>query len=101
GGVAHGVDVDLHRVLEETVDQHRAFGREPALAPEAAGGGERVHRRVEALHVVDDLHGPAAEHVGGAHEHGEAEAGGDAARLLLGGRGATGRLRDAEAAAQL
>ena len=29
GGVAHGVDVDLDRVLEEPVDQHRPLGRSP------------------------------------------------------------------------
>ena len=35
GRVADRVDVDLDRVLEEAVDQRRALGRQPALAPEA------------------------------------------------------------------
>ena len=101
GGVADGVDVDLHRVLEEPVDEHRALGRQPAFAPEAALGGELLHRGDEALVVVDDLHGAAAEHVRRAHQHREAELRGDGLRLLGGGDGAAGRLRDAEAGAQL
>ena len=34
--VAHGVDVDLDRVLQEAVDQHGALGRDPALARQRA-----------------------------------------------------------------
>ena len=30
--VAHGVDVDLDRILQEPVDQDRTVGRDPALA---------------------------------------------------------------------
>ena len=33
-GVADGVDVDLGRVLEEAVDEHRALGGQAALAAE-------------------------------------------------------------------
>ena len=36
GVVADGVDVDLDGVLEEPVDEHRALGRQPALAAEAS-----------------------------------------------------------------
>ena len=99
--VADGVDVDLHRVLEEAVDEHRALGRQAALSPEAALGRELHHRGDQALVVVDDLHGPAAEHVRRAHQHREAELGRDGLRLLGGGDGAARRLRDAEPGAQL
>jgi hypothetical protein len=38
GGVPHGVDVDLDRVLEEAVDEHGPLGREPALPTERPEG---------------------------------------------------------------
>ena len=44
GRVADRVDVDLDGVLEETVDQHGALGREPSLASEAPLVGELGHR---------------------------------------------------------
>ena len=45
GGVAHGVDVHLHRVLEEPVDQHRAVRGDPALPTErAADAGHGLDR---------------------------------------------------------
>ena len=49
GAVADGVHVDLDGVVEEAVDQHRAFGREPSLAPEAAEAGQLGHRRRQWL----------------------------------------------------
>src|SRR3546814_14264801 len=55
-----------------------------------------VHGAVERLVVVDDLHGPTSEHVGGAHEHGVADAASDGARLLVGDRSADGGLGDLE-----
>ena len=61
--VADGVDVDLGGVLEEAVDQHRARRRQPALAAQAAEAGQLGHGPAQALVVVDDLHGPAAQHV--------------------------------------
>ena len=67
GVVADGVDVDLGGVLEEAVDQHRPLGRQPALLargePKPASS---AMARAQAVVVVDDLHGPAAEHVGRA-----------------------------------
>ena len=64
GGVADGVDVDLGGVLEEAVDEHRALGRQAALAcrgePKPASSAMAA---AQAVVVVDDLHGPAAEHV--------------------------------------
>ena len=63
GAVADGVDVHLGGVLEEAVDQHGPLGGEAALLAEAAEAGQLVHGPLEALVVVDDLHGPTAEHV--------------------------------------
>ena len=63
GAVAHRVDVDLGRVLEEAVDQHRPLGREPAFPPERTEAGQLGHRPPEALVVVHDLHGATTEHV--------------------------------------
>ena len=57
--VAHRVDVDLDRVLQEAVDQHGPLGGDAALAGERAGR-HRLHDPAHALVVVDDLHGPAA-----------------------------------------
>ena len=53
--VAQRVDVDLDRVLDEPVDEHRA--------------ADRAHRRAELVVVVADPHRAAAEHVRRAHEH--------------------------------
>ena len=54
------------------------------------------HVAAEVFLVVDDLHGPPAEHVGRAHQHGVADGGGDAGGLLVGAGGVAGRLREAE-----
>ena len=80
--------------------EHRPLGGQAALLAEAAEAGELVHGPLEALVVVDDLHGPTAEHVARAHQHRVADLLDDLLRLLEGGGGAAGRLRDLEAGAQ-
>ncbi len=71
--VADRVHVHLDRILEELVDQDRV----------ARGGLERpVHEVPEALGVVDDLHGTAAQDVGGPHQDGIADPRGYPDRLL-------------------
>ena len=96
GVVADRVDIDLGRIFEEPVDQYRPLGRQAAFASEGAEAGELGHRPSKVLGVVDDLHGPASEHVAGPHEHWEADALDDSERLLeLDGRSAR-RLRDAQ-----
>jgi hypothetical protein len=99
GGVADGVDVDLHRVLEEAVDEHRALGRESALA--ARGCPRRrapPWRSTRALVVRrrSAWHGP--EHVDGRTSTGkpELDAMACACRWWC---GAARGLRDAEAVA--
>ncbi len=58
--VADRVDVDLIRILQKLIDENRAvIGHVHRLAHVAAQG----------CLVVDDGHGPAAQHVGGAHHH--------------------------------
>ena len=67
--VAESVDVDLDRVLDEPVDQHRpAHGR---------------HRGPQLRLVVADTHGTAAEDVRGPHEHRVADLRGGRQRLRL------------------
>ena len=68
GAVVEGVDVDLHRVVEEPVDQHRV-GRGDLGGPLDVGRQRRL--------VVDDLHAAAAEHVGGPDQHRIADLVGD------------------------
>ena len=96
GGVAEGVDVDLDRVLQEPVDQHRPVGgetREPTPGPPSDPARPTPARRwaAQAVGVVADLHGAAAEHVGGADQDRVADPLGDGQGLLDGGRLAPGR----------
>ncbi len=99
--VADGVDVDLGGVLEEPVDQHGAFGRQPALATERTEPGQFGHRPGQVVAVVDDLHGPAAQHVARTHQHREPDPLDDAQRLREIGCGSARRLRDSQLVAQL
>ena len=85
--VGDGVHVDLDGVLEEIVHQDRVLRG-------------KLHRRrdvvPQAVLVVDDRHGAAAQHVAGAHEHRVADPAGDAYGLLLGEGDAVFRLQQAE-----
>ena len=99
GVVTDGVDVDLGGVGEETVDQHRALGREAAFLAEAAEAGEFLHRPREVVAIVDDLHRPAPEHVARSDQYGEADVVGDRQGLFEIDRRAAGRLRDLQVVA--
>ena len=70
--VVERVDVDLHGVVEELVDQHRVL-RGDLGGPVDVGGQGGL--------VVDDLHPAAAEHVRGPHQHRVADHLGDPLRL--------------------
>jgi hypothetical protein len=73
--VGNAVDIDLDRVIEIAVDQHRVFaGDTHGLA----------HVAVELGAVMHDFHGAAAEHVGGADHHRVADAVGDGFGLFGG-----------------
>ena len=89
GAVGDRVHVGLEGVLEEAVDQHRVLRRHPRRPREVA-----PERGV----VVDDLHRPAAEHVGRPDQHRIAHAGGHRDRLLHRERHAARRLRHAQLA---
>ena len=58
--VARTIDIDLDRVVEEPIEQHRRFLR-------FFHGLSHVSQ--ELLLFVDDLHRPPAEHVGGANDN--------------------------------
>ena len=62
--VAERVDVDLQGAFQEAVDECRA-------------ARPRLECLEHLLRAVADAHGPAAQHVRGAHEHGIADALGD------------------------
>ena len=70
GAVEERVDVDLDRVVEEPVDQHRV------LRADLRRARSDVARRSVVV-VVDDLHAAAAEHVRRADQHRVADVVGD------------------------
>ena len=92
--VAERVDVDLDRVREVAVEEQRVLAEHGVDLPglvvriarldvrrdQARQGAEEVV--LELRLVADDRHGAAAEHVGGAHDEGQAEVGGDEPALL-------------------
>ena len=81
--VARTIDIDLDRVVEESVEQHR-------------GRGRHVHRVAhvsrEVALVMDDLHCPAAKDVGGTHDERVADFGRVLHRAPGGACGAVGGL---------
>ena len=99
GAVAHGVDVDLDRVLQEPIHQHGPIGRDSALAGQRAGR-HRLHDAAHAVVVVDDLHGAAAQDIARAEQDGIADLPGDGQRLGRRRRRSPGRLRNAELVTQ-
>ena len=85
--VADRIDVDLDRVAQIAVDQNRARSR-------------HRHRRrnvmLELFGPVDDLHSPAAEHIGRAEEHRITDACRDRERLVAASGDAVGGLLEAQ-----
>ena len=73
GVVADGVDIDLGRVLQESVNQNGTLRRQATLATQRPEPGELCHRAGQMIAIVDDLHRPAAEHVARADQHGKAD----------------------------
>ena len=71
--VGDGVHIDLNRVAEIRVEQHRALSRDDHGLGDVAG---------ELGVVMHDLHGSTAQHVGRADDEWEAEPRGDRARFL-------------------
>ena len=72
--VGEGVDIDLDGVFQERIQQHRA----------GAGNLHGVgHVTPEAVQVMDDFHGPAAEHIGGPDHQRIADVAGDGLGLFV------------------
>ena len=90
--VADRVDVDLDRVAQIAVDQHRRCARH------LHRGGDIM---VELLGPVDDLHRPPAEHVGRPQQHRIADPLGDRDRLVAAAGDAVGGLLQAQLVDQL
>src|SRR5699024_7122552 len=76
--VVEGVHVDLDRLVQEPVHQHRG-GQYAVPSVGAGGAGDVVHQLVG---VIDDLHPAAAEHVGRSHQDRVPDPGGDIACLV-------------------
>ncbi len=53
--VTEGIHIDLDGLVQKLVDQDRMLGR-------GLHGGRHVAAQV--VHIIDDLHGPAAQHIG-------------------------------------
>ena len=85
---------------KRSISTGRSAVRPPSRAEGAGGRAERGPSPRPGRRVVDDPHGPAAEHVAGPDQHREAHPVGDGERLLEGGGGAAGRLRDLQLGAQ-
>ena len=84
--VGDGVDIDLDSVAQIGIDQHRALARHHHGLGDVAG---------ELRLVMHDLHGPAAEHVGGPDDDRKTDCHGD--RLGLVGRAGDAAMRLAQA----
>ena len=89
--VVERVDVDLHRIVEESIDEHGMLGVDLRCAHEIVA---------QHLLVVDDLHAASAEHVGRTHEDGVADLLRDAPGFLEGEGGAETRGRQGRAREQ-
>ena len=95
--VAERVDVDLDRVLEEAVDQRGALAPTGRLrGPGSRARASSAIGAVERVVVVDDLHGPAAEHVRRPDQDRVADACRDGAGLVGVAADPAGGLGDAE-----
>ena len=90
--VADRIDVDLDRIVQEAVEQHRRIVRHL---------DRFAHVALEIALVVDDFHRAAAEHVRRAHHQRIADRFGRLHRLFLGARGAVRRLLQLQPVQQL
>ena len=99
--VGDAVDVDLDGVGQIAVDQERPLVRHCEFRRPVEGGGETRHVAIELGAVVDDLHGPPAQHIGRPDHDRIADLVGDGAGALRAGRDAAARLADPQAVEQL
>ena len=99
--VGEAVDVDFHGVGEVAVDQQRPLLRHRELGRPVEVRGEPRDIAVELGRLVHDLHGAAAEHIGGPDHDRIADRVGDGARFLRAGRDPALRLPQLEPIEQL
>ena len=111
--VRDAVDVDLDRVRQVAVEQQRVLAEHGVDLPGLVVGiarldvvghqlGQGAEQVVaELVLLADDLHGAAAEHIGGAHHDRIAEVGGHQPRLLDRIGDAVARLLEAELVEQV
>ena len=85
--VADRIDIDLDRIVEEPIEQHRAVVRD------LHGIG---HVGAQVVLVKDDLHGTTAEHIGRSDHQRETDLAGERERLRLGAGGGVGGLSQSE-----
>jgi len=90
--VAYRVNVHLHRILQELVDQDGPLRR---------GLDCGAHEVLEFSAVIDQLHRPAAEHERRAHEDRVTDLVGQLQRPFVGGRGAVRGLLQTEPVEQI
>ena len=90
--IAEGIDVDLGGARQILVDQHRRVAADGQGGLDVAG---------QLFLVADDLHGPAAEHVGGPDDHREADLAGAFEGFLSATGGGVDWLGDAEGMQQV
>eukprot|EP01136_Pigoraptor_vietnamica_P010232 Opistho-1_new@47646 len=81
--IAQRIDIDLDRVAQILVDQHRRVARYL---------DRRGDMFLQLRLTVDNLHRPATQHIAGPHQDGITDAIGDCDRFLTAARDAVGRL---------
>jgi hypothetical protein len=86
-------DDHLLAVAQDASQSHSMASRRywsisTGLSPETCDGGGDVV--IQLLLGIDDFHGPAAQHIAGAHQHRIADARGDRPRLVAAARDAVG-----------
>ena len=83
GDVADGIDINLDRIAQIAIDQHRVVARYLHRVGDVVG---------QPCFVVDDFHGATTQDVGRADHHWVSDFGGDAYRFVAGTGDPVGRL---------
>ena len=90
--VAQAIDIDLDRIVEEAVEQHRRI----------VGDLDRfAHVAFEVFLFVHDFHRAAAQHIARTHDERITDLVGERERIGFGARGAVGRLAQLQLDQQL
>src|SRR5690606_35060911 len=88
GTVGYGIHVDFDGAVEVMIQQHRAV----------VGDLHRITQvALELVFLIDDLHGTAAQHIGGTHHQRVTDPVGGDDRLVFAAHGGVGRLTQFQA----